>query len=580
MSGRRSTRSGSTLAALALSITACSSSGGPSRPARATAPTDGGSDGATRGSDGAAPGAEGGPELTLDAGHAAVSLLVGPPEIAGANGLRFDASGKLFVGSVVSGKIFQLDPETGDTLGSFGADHGVLAPDDFVIAPDGTFYVVNLIQGTVVATVPSGDNHVVATPGPGVDGITLSPDGMLIIGKDFLGDGLYAVDPTGATATRTINPAPGWINAMSYGPDGVLYAPVWQKHYVARVDTTTGTITQFSKEFAGTAGAVKFDSKGNMYAVDGGVGDVYRIDTTTGDLTAVFHYGMPLDNLAFDPSDRLFVTSYGDGSVNEIKPDGTLRVVKPGGLLAPAALAVSPDASETVYIGDSQGVPEYDGVKATRLGGIGNGIGVGTRITAPTALRVDGARLLVLGGTSGQIWDRTTGAVLSTLAVSGGVDVVEFNGSTLVSEPAAGAVVTATDTGTTPYASGLGDPAGLAATDSDLYVTIYSAGEIRKLAENGQPLPAPRTVARGLSFPEGLAVLPGGDLLVLETGSGNVVRVNPENGEEGVLAAGVGSTPAPGTTPALGKLDAIGVGASGNVYVLSPVARTVSRLTP
>ena len=51
-----------------------------------------------------------------------------------------------------------------------------------------------------------------------------------------------------------------------------------------------------------------------MYAVDGGTGDVYRVDMATGKLTRILRYGLPLDNLAFDADDRLFVSSYGDGS--------------------------------------------------------------------------------------------------------------------------------------------------------------------------------------------------------------------------------------------------------------------------
>ena len=63
------------------------------------------------------------------------------------------------------------------------------------IAADGTLYVVNILQGNVVA-IRGRQKPEVANLGVGVDGIALSPDGKLIIGKDFLADGLYEVDPS------------------------------------------------------------------------------------------------------------------------------------------------------------------------------------------------------------------------------------------------------------------------------------------------------------------------------------------------------------------------------------------------
>jgi sugar lactone lactonase YvrE len=516
------------------------------------------------------------PQPLVDKGPRLLALA-GPPEINGANGIRFDSDGTLYVGSVNDGTLYRLDPETGEILEKLVADMGIQAPDDLTIAPDGTLYVVNIAQGNIVA-LKDGAYNVVASPGPGVDGVALSPDGMLIVGKDFLGDGLFEVDPAGVVPTRTVNAQPGWINAMAFSPDGTLYAPVWQKQYVARVDLAAGTVTQFSSEFAGTAGAVRFDSQGNLYAVDGGVGDVHRIDLTSGELTTIAHYGLPLDNLAFDADDRLFVSSYGDGSVNEVLADGSLRVVKAGGLFAPVALAVSSDKAESVYVGDRYGVRDFDGPKAVLRGGFGQGLALPATRVAPIALKTAGDRILALGPASVEQWDRSTGDVLSSLPIEGGEDVVEFAGSVVVSQPLAGSVVTLSDSGTTPLVQGLGDPAGLAVSKQDLFVTIYSTGEVLQIVEGGATLDSPRVVASDLASPEGIAVLPDGNLVVVETGTGDVINVNRKTGKKTTIEPALSPGAATDTPATLGTLNAVGVGASGHVYVLSPVDRTVHRI--
>jgi hypothetical protein len=141
-----------------------------------------------------------------------------------------------------------------------------------------------------------------------------------------------------------------------------------------------------------------------------------------------------------------------------------------------------------------------------------------------------------------------------------------------------GSVVKVTDAGAASYVSGLGDPVGLAASSTDLFVSVYTAGEIRQIAEGGQPLDPPRVVASGLPLPEGLAVLPDGNLAVVETRTGDVVRVDRKTGDTMVLASAVSPSVATGNPPALGTLNAIAVGASRYLYVLSPVDKKVLKV--
>ena len=56
------------------------------------------------------------------------------------------------------------------------------------------------------------------------------------------------------------------------------------------------------------------------------------------------------------------------------------------------------------------------------------------------------------------------------------------------------------------------------------------------VAADGETLAEPKMVGQGLSFPEGLAAAPDGTLLVVETGTQDVVRLDPTTGETQCIA--------------------------------------------
>ena len=65
--------------------------------------------------------------------------------------------------------------------------------------------------------------------------------------------------------------------------------------------------------------------------------------------------------------------------------------------------------------------------------------------------------------------------------------------------------------------TGIVVPAGLAATEEDLWVSDWATGTVWQLVAGGELLVQPLAVASGLAFPEGLAVGADGNLLVVET---------------------------------------------------------------
>jgi len=265
-------------------------------------------------------------------------------EILGANGLFFDAHDQLYVASVIGAGIWVIDRESGETKKILSKREGVFSPDDVTIGPGGVVYFTNLLHGTVGSLSPEGRVSEIANLGVGVNSLTLADDGQLWVGRDFFGDGLYQLDPSGKEQPRTVITEPGWINAMDFGPDGMLYGPVYSKSIVVRINPLNGVMTTVADDFATRLHAVKFDHAGRLYVLESRPGRVLRIDLESGERTVLGSYASGLDNLAFDSSDRLFVSSHLDGSVHEVMKDSSLRVVR-----GPTDKAVS--STLAVFIG-------------------------------------------------------------------------------------------------------------------------------------------------------------------------------------------------------------------------------------
>jgi sugar lactone lactonase YvrE len=117
-------------------------------------------------------------------------------------------------------------------------------------------------------------------------------------------------------------------------------------------------------------------------------------------------------------------------------------------------------------------------------------------------------------------------------------------------------------------AAGLSVPAGLAATEDDLWVSEWASGRVLQLIADGQPLPEPRVVARGLAAPEGLAVASDGSLLVVESAAGRLARIDLRVGGISTLADGL-ALGAPGipSLPPTWIFNGVAVGPSGAIYV-------------
>ncbi|NOZ49480.1 MAG: hypothetical protein GXP37_05440, partial [Chloroflexi bacterium] len=447
------------------------------------------------------------------------SILAQGSPLHGANGLYFSPDRNLYIGSILGGEIIVMDPETGQILSRYGRDEGVIGPDDIAIAPDGSVYWGSFFTGEVGRLSPDGEKTTIAQLQPGLNPITLSDDGRLFLAQCLIGNKLWEVDPNGLDEPRLILEDPNGgvpcvVNGMDIGPDGFLYGPRFLLPGLLRINVDTGEFTVLAESYFGSA--VKFDSLGHLYMAAGQ--QVLRLDIETGDTEVVAEVPFArLDNLAFNAQGRLFISGRNTGDIAEVLPDGTLRKISPGGMILPGGIAVVDRLDgEAVLVADMWAVREFDGASGAEENVIAQPMFVDFTIAT------DGDEFIATSwfDNAVAVWNPQDGSepeVYKDFAVP--LNAIRFQGDLIVAELGTHSVVRASaadPADRVALAEGLAVPAGLAASDDDLWVSDWATGIVWQIVADGQPLSEPVPVATDLAFPEGLAATADGNLVVVE----------------------------------------------------------------
>lgn len=503
-------------------------------------------------------------------------LVKGSP-IHGANGLAFDSHDRLHIASVLGREIVVMDPTTGKILDRLGPSVGVETPDDLTFGPPGSVYQDDvfwtaIFTGEVGRLSPDGTKITAGQVFPGVNPITFSDDNRLFVAHDFFGfAGLYEIDPDGTAPPTLLDPDFYNLNAFDFGPDGLLYGPIFQER-ILRIDVDSGPPPLSYEDLLDPfpSAAVKFDSQGRLYALN--VDRVVRIDPGTGDVEVVAVLEPGLDNLAFDSHGRLYVSSSDNGTVYRILPSGQARVLNRGGMIAPGGVAVLPRAhgGDSVYVADTFSFREFNA--RTGRPGASEWVFGAAQTIAPY-----GDDLLVSGffDNSVAVHDGETLQLIGTPDFFNvPLNAIAFQGDIAVAELGTGSVVRGDHT---PIAAGLAIPTGLAATETDLWVADWLLGMVFQIVAGGTPIP-PTPVAAGLAYPEGLAVNTDGSLLVVESGAGRLSRIDPATGVVTTVAEGLAlGAPASPNAPPTWIFNGVAVGPSGHIYVTGGVDNVLYR---
>jgi sugar lactone lactonase YvrE len=515
-----------------------------------------------------------------------VNEIVKGAVLHGTNGLNFGPNGNLYVASFLGQEIVEMNKQDGSIIKRIGRDMGVNSPDDLVIGPDGSLYWTDLMLGQVVRMTPEGvvTRQYVA---PGVNPITFSDDGRLFVALDFQGDGIYELDPNLINPARAIVPnVPGvfpigFLNAFDFGPDGLLYGPIFTQGFVAKVNVgqpndppssdpyNDGTIIPFAFGFKNPV-AVKFNPAGVLHVLDQ-TGEVFTVDIVTGVKTLFVTLQEGLDNLAFDANGTMYVSNADFGWIIEVQPGGQTRTISGGGMINPGGIAVIPGSNnqDALFEADLFRLREFNGLNGQEVNvDKGHLIAQPGDLTVPFTVSADGNNLVATSWFGGkvQVWNPQTNEVVEEHTFPVPINAIRFKNDLAVVDLGIGGVVLASDPFTVilPIATS----SGMATNGELLWVADWLNGDIWEISFVGNT-PTSVIVATGLSFPEGLALDTDGSLVVVETGASRLSRINVSNGERTTIADGLslGLPALEGPFPPTWTFDGVAIGQSGDIYV-------------
>ena len=511
-----------------------------------------------------------------------VTKLVPGSAFHGVHGLGIDKAGRLFAGSVAGAALYEVDRTSGTAKISVPSPEGMA--DDIAFAPDGTMAWTGFLTGDLYARKGDGPVKKLASGLPGINSLAFRKDGRLYATQVFLGDALYEIDVEGVKPPRKIMEKMGGLNGFEFGPDDMLYGPLWFKGQVAKVDVDKAELSVVADGFKVPA-AVNFDSKGNLWVVDTALGQLVRVDPKTGAKKMVAQLKPSLDNLAIDDKDRIFVSNMADNGIQEVDPEtGAAKQVIIGKLALPGGIGVVSDgAKDTIYVADVFAYRTVDGTTG-EVSEPARMHADGVTLEYPMSATAKGDDVLLSSWFTGtvQLIDRRTGKTKEMLHdFKAPHDAIKLgDGSILVNELGSKSLVRASGEhgkDRTVVIGGLEGPVGLAAGPGDaVYVTEAFAGQVSKVGSNGEK----SVVARDLKGPEGIALAPDGKLIVAEVGARRIVSIDPKDGTVTEIAGNlpIGLPAASGGLPS-NIPTGVGVGATGVIYFSSDIENAIYKVT-
>ncbi len=571
-----------------------------------------------------------------------LKTLVKGAALNAANGIDVGPDGNLYVASVSGQNITVINKNSGKIIERITGDpgNGVVSPDDVVWNPEGTaIYWTDLIIGEVGRMDMATRDVTKKFIAPGVNPIRFSEDGRLFVALDFLGDGLYELDPETLDIKRHIISCPdgfglGFFNSfdtrMEFDPVAekeklVLYGPLFALNLVIAIDVDsfeptgdpmipeaifsetlgelfaalgTGQIRVVAGSFPPSSdlsnpAAAKFGPDGMLYVLDQ-AGQFFKVNPDGTNKTPISTLDPGLDNMSFADDGRLYMTNNDEGWVAEILlTSGQPRYLSPGGIIRPQGLVAKegPNNQEILYEADLFNLRTFNGTSGQQIGQFkGFLIPEGPEsLILPQNLSPDGDKILVSSWFSGavQVWDPAEPSKPETIAYTSfppqpaPIDAVRANSKIYISDFfAPDGIVEQNGSDPivklTPFGA-----SGLASNGDILYAADWNTGDIQSVDFSTNP-PTKSTVISDLKNPEGLALDDANRLLVVETGTGSLLRIDLENGNQvTTLAEGLDFDKGgiPGGAPSTFFFDAVAVGPSGDIYVTGGGSNVIYKIS-
>ena len=407
-----------------------------------------------------------------------IERIVGPSPLFGANGMKVGADGRLAVAQAFGSQVSMVDVESGACEALVPRGGVVVAPDDVAFDTRGALYITEVMSERVSVRLPNGETRIVAADLPVANGITSHGDRIFM--DEFRPGGRVIELYADGRAPRIIARDLQFPNALSMGPDDHLYFPCVVDGEVWRVRASGGTAERFLAGLDHPT-AVKFDREGRLHTVQAGNGEIARFDLASRAKTRLAVVRRGIDNFAFSPQGRMFVSHFVDGGISEIEAKGTERAIVAPGFVGPFDVAVASDGR--VFVADGLSLAE---------------------------IRGDGSCVR-----RGQLLEAGWPGFVRGVAVASSGEVFVTN--------SAGDLVRFLPGDREIRAQGLGDSHGIAiAKDGSALVVDADGGRILRVDAAGDVT----VVARGLARPLDVALGDDGTIFASEAAKGRVVRVD------------------------------------------------------
>lgn len=542
----------------------------------------------------AAPGVAAAQSGTVPIAEWQLDTVIQPSPFRGVHGLAVAPDGSVLGGSVVGQQIIAVDPKTGTSR--VIVDRPAGQADDIVIAPDGRIVWTAFLSGEVRATPGSALTgggapiQVLATGLPGINSLDFDDGGRLYATRVFLGDALYEIDPTGATPAKQLLEGMGGLNGFEI-QGRTLRGPLWFKGDLAEVNLDAPAVKVIASGFKVPA-AANLEADGHLLALDTVTGEVKRVDLATGTATVLTTLNPALDNLAVAPDGTIYVSNMAEGVIYAIDPKtGSHKPINTGGLAVPGGLVAvtTPGGGTVLHLADLFAYRTIDGDSGA-VTDVARAYA--SNLENPMNANADMGRILLTSWFAGgvQMFDPATGAELGHVnGLAAPMDALMADDGHLLVVTAGGTIQrvaldgSAAPADQAPVVEHLAMPTRMIWSGPErksVYVVETGAGRIVEVPIDGQAL---RVVAGGLDAPEGLAMLPDGRLVTVETTTGRVLALDPATATGELISTGlkgrVGLMGTAGMPPAYIPTG-IAVDDKGRVFIAGDNDGSLTRLTP
>ncbi len=463
-------------------------------------------------------------------------VLTGLP-VHGLQGLAFGPDGALYLGSVMSEAVVQLDLASGEMTEAVGPPLG--EADDVAFGPGGTMAWTAINQGALRLRTATGGIETVAEGLPFVNPVTFGPDGTLYAATLFGPDRLWAYNLTEGSA-RVVTENIGGLNGFEFGGDGLLYTPLPMRQAIGRIDVATGALEVITED-AGDIVGVAWHPDGSLYGVSWSDGRVLQIDTAGGTVRTVATVEPPLDNLAIGEDGTIYVTRSSDNGVIAVDlTSGAQTTVVRSDLAAPGGMTwVTRNGRRQLLVTDIFGYRFFDpATSAIEL----LPFDLEKRASSDADVRNGKIALSYVRRNRALLLDETSGEMLLTwteIDAPYGI-LIEPSGDVITALHKEGTLVRLSPDGDAKpetVAAGLEGPVGLAwADDTAVFVVESAAGRISRVTLTTG---AREIIVAGLAQPETVKVMSDGRIAVAEVGARRILAIRPQTGERTVLADGL-----------------------------------------